>query len=245
MNPFNPIFFALLAGASTTAGILIVSRNTEIASRYSHFINSFAAGAILAIALFHLLPEATELTPDPFIFVLIGFMAFYVLESFLVIHSGAEIHYPHTHHHGAQAKGTTIFSGLLLHSLLDGIIIGIGFEVDYKIGLITSLGVILHEFPEGITSFILLFKRMARTTSLLLSIAVAMATPVGALIAVFFLKNLPGPAIGKLLAIAGGSFLYITASDLIPETHEKDALLNGASLICGIIFTILIARMLH
>jgi zinc and cadmium transporter len=245
MNPFNPIFFALFAGVSTIAGILIVSRNSDVAGRYSHFINSFAAGAILAIAMFHLLPEAAELTKNPFIFVMIGFMAFYILESFLVIHSGAEIHYTHTHRHDAKAKGMTIFSGLLLHSLMDGIIIGVGFEVDYKIGLITSLGVILHEFPEGITSFIVLSKRMDRKKSLLLSTGVAVATPVGALIAVFFLKDLPGPVIGKLLALAGGSFLYITASDLIPETHEKNALLNGASLICGILFTILIAYMLH
>jgi len=245
MNALYPIFYSTLAGISTVAGILIVLKNTEIAHKYSHFINSFAAGAILAIAFFHLLPEAAELTRNSLVFVLLGFMAFYTLESFIVIHSGAEIHYGHAHHHGAQARGITIFSGLLLHSLVDGIIIGVGFEVDYRIGLITSVGVILHEFPEGITSFMILINRMTRKAALLLSLTVAVATPAGALISIIFLNHIPEPTIGKLLALAGGSFLYVTASDLIPETHQKHSLLNGTALLCGIMFTVLIAHLLH
>ena len=109
----------------------------------------------------------------------------------------------------------------------------------------TSAAVILHELPEGITSFTMLMDRLNRRTAYYLAIAVALATPVGAVISVLFLHDASKSMIGMLLAIAGGSFLYITASDLIPETHEKNALVNACFLICGIMFTILLEYLFH
>jgi len=245
MSVFYPIFYSGLAGAATLAGIFMVMRRAELAQRYSHYVNSFAAGIILAIAFFHLLPEAMALNRHTFLFALIGFMVFYVLESFLVIHSGAEIHYEQGHLHLERSKGVTLFLGLFLHSLIDGIIIGIGFEADYRIGLITSAAVILHELPEGVTSFSMLMNRLSRRAAYYLSVAVALATPVGAVISILFFRDMPESAVGMLLALAGGSFLYITASDLIPETHEQQALLNGCFLIGGILFSALLAHLLH
>jgi len=245
MPAFYPIFYSGLAGVATAAGVFMVVRRAEQARKYSHFVNSFAAGAILAIAFLHLLPEAVELNSSALLFALIGFMAFYILESFLVIHSGAEIHYQSSHHHSKKSKGITLFSGLFLHSLIDGVIIGIGFEVDYRIGLMTSAAVILHELPEGITSFTMLMDRLNRRTAYYLAIAVALATPAGAVISVLFLHDASKGIIGMLLALAGGSFLYITASDLIPETHEKNALVNVCFLIGGVLFTILLEHLFH
>ena len=244
-SPLYPVFYSGLAGAATLAGIIIVLKNADLARKYSHVINSFAAGAILAIGFFHLLPEAIELSQHALMFTLVGFMVFYVLETFLVIHSGAEMHYNEEHHHGSFEKGITLFSGLLVHSLIDGMIIGIGFEVDYRIGLITSLGVILHEFPEGITSFSLLVNRLSRRSALIMSVAVAVATPAGALISVLFLRSMSDSTVGMLLALAAGSFIYITASDLIPDTHGENALANASYLVGGIVFTLLLTHLLH
>lgn len=245
MSVFYPLFYSCLAGASTVAGVIMVVRNSGLARKYSQYVNSFAAGAILALAFFHLLPEAVEMNSKALLFAFVGFMILYVLESFLIIHSGAEVHYRHDHIHSGSNKGIILFSGLFIHSIIDGIIIGIGFEVDYRIGLITSVTVILHELPEGVTSFTLLMDRLSRRTAYFLAMAVALATPVGALISVIFLHNMSRSVIGMLLALAGGSFLYVTASDLIPETHEQKALVNGGFLLGGVLLTLLLENLFH
>jgi zinc and cadmium transporter len=120
--------------------------------------------------------------------------------------------------------------------LVDGIIIGVGFEIDPKLGALTSLGVISHELPEGVTTFSLLISSIARKTALKLSIAVALATPLGALISLAFIDGLSEAMVGILLAMAGGSFLYIGGSDLVPETHEKKGFQNAGFLLLGVLF---------
>ena len=100
-------------------------------------------------------------------------------------------------------------------------------------GLFVAAGVILHELPEGVTSFALMLRSMQRRTALLLSVSVALATPVGAAIALGPLSGLSESGLGVMMAVAGGSFLYVAASDLIPETHERDVLQNAAFLLVG------------
>jgi len=153
----------------------------------------------------------------------------------MVIHSGSEIHFT-AKSNPQHTKGMVMFSGLFFHSLLDGIIIGVGFEVDPKVGVVTSMGVILHELPEGVTTFSLLINSIKEKTALKLSIAVALATPLGALISLTFIGGLSEPMVGLLLAMAGGSFLYIAASDLIPETHEEKGFINAGFLLLGVLF---------
>ena len=232
---FNVLFYSSIAGLSTILGIILVLLNEKLVLKHSHYVNSFAAGLILGIAFFHLFPESLELSENAVLFILMGFLLFYLLESVMVIHSGSEIHFKeksNPHH----TKGMVMFSGLFFHSLIDGIIIGVGFEVDPKVGLLTSLGVIVHELPEGVTSFALLINTIKRKTTLKLSIAVALATPIGALISVTFVGGLSRAMVGLLLAMAGGSFLYIGASDLIPETHEKKGFQNAGFLLLGVLF---------
>jgi len=240
---FSIIFYSTIAGLSTILGIIMVMYKEEWVFKHSHYVNSFAAGLLLGIAFFHLFPESLELSEDALLFIFIGFLLFYLLETVLVIHSGAEIHFGEKNdpHH---AKGIVMFSGLFFHSLLDGIIIGVGFEIDPKLGLIASLGVILHELPEGVTSFSLLIGSIKRKTALKLSIAVALATPLGALISLTFIRGVSEAMVGLLLAMAGGSFLYISASDLIPETHEEKGFRNAGFLLLGVLFLYSLSRVI-
>ncbi|UCD71607.1 MAG: ZIP family metal transporter, partial [Syntrophobacterales bacterium] len=232
---FNIIFYSTIAGLSTILGIIMVILKERWILKHSHYVNSFAAGVILGIAFFHLFPESLELSESALFFIFIGFLLFYLLESVMVLHSGSEIHFKEKNNR-QHTKGMVMFSGLLLHSLLDGIIIGVGFEIDPKVGLLTSMGVILHELPEGVTTFSLMISSIKRRIALKLSIAVALATPLGALISLTFIGSLSEAMVGLLLAMAGGSFLYIGASDLIPETHEKKGLENAGFLLLGILF---------
>ncbi len=240
---FSIIFYSTIAGLSTILGIIMVIYNERWVLKHSHYVNSFAAGLILGIAFFHLFPESLKLSENALLFIFMGFLLFYLLETIIVLHSGSEIHFKEKDdpHH---AKGMVMFSGLFLHSLLDGIIIGVGFEIDPKVGLLTSLGVILHELPEGVTSFSLLITSIKRKTALKLSIAVALATPLGALISLTFISALSEAIVGLLLAMAGGTFLYVGASDLIPETHEEKGFRNAGFLLLGVLFLYSLSRVI-
>jgi len=231
---FNILFYSSIAGLSTILGIILVILNEKLVLKYSHYVNSFAAGLILGVAFFHLFPESLELSDNALLFILIGFLVFYLLENVMVLHSGSEIHFKDKKG-SRHTKGKVMFTGLFFHSFIDGIIIGIGFETDFTLGLLTSLGVIAHELPEGVTTFALMINSMKKKTALKLSIAVGLATPLGALISLTFMKSLSQSMVGVMLAIAGGSFLYIAASDLIPETHEEKGFENSGFLLIGVI----------
>ena len=241
---FNIITYSTIAGLSTVLGIIMVVINEEWVVRYSHYVNSFAAGLILGVAFFHLFPESLELSENALLYIFLGFLVFYLLENLMVLHSGSEIHFKEKRN-PQHTKGMVMFSGLFFHSLIDGVIIGVGFEIDPKVGLLTSLGIILHEVPEGVTSFSLLIASIARNTALKMSIAVALATPLGALISLAFIGGLSESTVGLLLAMAGGSFLYIGASDLIPETHEEKGVANAGFLLLGILFLFSLSKMIR
>lgn len=238
---FNIIFYSTIAGLSTLLGIILVILKGHLVLRYSHYVNSFAAGLILGIAFFQLFPESLELSQHALFFILAGFLFFYLLESVMVIHSGAEIHFIEKKN-PQPTKGLVMFSGLFFHSFIDGVIIGMGFEIDPKLGLLTSLGVIFHELPEGVTTFSLLINTIERKTALKMSVAVALATPLGALVSLIFIGDLSEEMAGLLLAIAGGAFLYIAASDLIPETHEAKKYQNAGFLILGVIILFFLSK---
>jgi zinc and cadmium transporter len=239
----NIILYSAIAGLSTILGIIMVIINEERVVRYSHYVNSFAAGLILGVAFFHLFPESLELSENALLYIFAGFLIFYLLENLMVLHSGSEIHFKGKRN-PQHTKGMVMFSGLFFHSLLDGIIIGVGFEIGPEVGLLTSLGIILHEVPEGVTSFSLLIASIARNTALKMSVAVALATPLGALISLAFVEALSESTVGLLLAMAGGSFLYIGASDLIPETHEEKGVANAGFLLLGILFLFSLSKMI-
>ena len=184
-----------------------------------------------------------ELSSNALQVVLASFIAFYILEAAVVFHSGSAIHFYEGCPRETHNKGPVIFSGLFLHSLIDGFIIAIGFEVSLELGLFAATGVILHELPEGVTSFAIMLRSMERKTALILSVAVGLATPAGAAIALGPLSGLSEAGLGIMMAVAGGSFLYVAASDLIPETHEKGAFWNAAFLLVGAGFFYLMAAL--
>ena len=235
------ILFSGLAGGVTVAGILLTRRWHTQSLRYSHYINSFAAGLILTVALADLVPTAFKARHDAPLFVLAGFIAFLVLEVLLVFHSGAEVHYPQRRE--GVTKGLVYFWGLIFHSALDGLVIAVAFKANYEVGLVTSLAVISHEFPEGITTFSLLLNHIHARKALWLALAVAVATPAGGLMGAFFLPP-SGSLMGVAAGLVAGSFIYISATDIVPEIRETNAFQNTAALVAGSLFLFLIHLLL-
>lgn len=232
----DALIYGAIAGAATLAGIALVLRWRDWTIRNSHVVNSLAAGAMMGVAFFSLLPEAAEMCKGAMPLALAGFVALYLVETVVVFHGGGEIHYEHEHDHGKshESRAWTVFAGLFLHSLVDGLVIGVGFEVDHAVGVLAAGGVILHELPEGATTFALLAKHVSRRTALILSALVAVATPAGAAAGLAFLPGTSAPVLGGLLAVTAGTFVYVAASDLIPETHGRHSRVNAAVLLVGV-----------
>ncbi len=234
----NVLLYSSAAGIATLIGIGLLRFAGKRALQYSHRLNSLAAGFILAVAFFHLLPEAADLAEDAMLFAALGFAVFYVLEAVLVVHSGVEIHFQAGDETARKRpRAMVAFSGLLFHSLLDGVIIAVAFQADEhmaaNLGLLTAISVILHELPEGITTFSLLMKSVSQKTAMWMSVAVALATPAGAALSLVIIPDVSQATVGKLVALAAGSFLYIGASDLVPETHGKHGIRNALYLLAG------------
>ncbi len=234
-NTIVTLIYGFIAGGATIVGIWVVIFNEALGKRYESFFMTFAAGVILAVSFLHLMPEALELNEKAIFYVFLGFLSFYMLESYFFIHSGPEFqHIEHFNHTRISVIAKVAFWGLLVHSLLDGITIGIGFEVDKTLGIFTALSIILHELPEGIATFSILILSHDRRRALHKSYIVALATPLGAVFSLLFIKSITEDVVGLLLSLVAGSFIYVAASDLIPATHTEKGFKNVFVLLSGV-----------
>jgi zinc transporter ZupT len=239
---FETVLFSGLAGLITLTGVVLVKLWHRYALRYSHLINSFAAGLILTAGMTVLFPRSVEkIGHQAGLYVVGGFAVFLILETLLVFHSGAEFHYGPR----SRARGLVFFWGLFLHSLLDGVAIAVGFATSFELGILTSIAVISHELPEGITTFSLLLDKLSVRTALRMAIAVALATPVGGVVGTGLLQMLSADFMGIALALVSGSFLYIAATDIVPEIREEKAGRSIACMILGIAFLAIVHQFLH
>ncbi len=237
MTVFNIIILSTLAGLATMAGVYLVHLNEKFTKKYSVLFISFAAGTLLGASFFELIPESFELNDASLLLILFGFITFYLLENLVVVHickeTDCKIH----------RIGTMAIIGVGFHSLIDGIIISVGFHISFALGIASAIAVIAHEFPEGIVTYsTLIHSGYDKTKSLLFSLLVALATPFGAFITLPFIQYFTQQMLGGLLGLAAGSFLYIASSDLIPETHKKFNKLNALLVVFGIIFLFVIEK---
>lgn len=178
-----------------------------------------------------------------FITILLGFAVFHALESIISMHPRHDVEAEKSHKH--DSLSAISITGLTFHSTIDGIIIAVGFKAGAQIGLMTTIAVILHEMPEGvITTSILLHDTMKRINIIWFSLLVALATPFGAIASYFILGGVSENVLRILLALAAGSFIYIAAADLIPETHRGEKRLNTVVLIAGMAILYFIGRLL-
>jgi ZIP family zinc transporter len=185
-----------------------------------HLILGFSAGAILAVAFFDLLPEALELAGSMYsattilTITVIGFAVYLVLDRLILLHGHHEDEHSHTLRANAGA------GSLSFHSFLDGVGIGLAFQVSPTVGAIVAAAVLTHDFSDGINTVSMILKNGGtRAKAFKWLLIDAIAPVLGVLSTLFFV--LPGERLGLLLALFAGFFLYIGASDLIPESHHE------------------------
>ncbi len=235
-----PLMMSFIAGSSTIIGFLLSFYFQKSVKSFSYIVMSLAAGVLMGTAFFSIIPESYYiLGENVFLWLLAGFVLFFMIEVFLGFHACVE---EDTSKHN-HVLGVVAGVGIFFHSLLDGIAIALAYKVDANLGFITATAIMLHELPEGIFTFsILLNNNLKVDKAVKWTIAVALATPFGTLLAISLFPNFPREILGMLLAMAGGSFLYIAASDLIPETHKSRSTKISIFFLIGLAFTWLLGN---
>ncbi len=190
----------------------------------SHYFLSFAAGTLITVAFLDLLPEAIEAyesvsgehaVDGAVLAVLGGFLAFFVIEKLLFWY------HCHEEHCDVHTSSTMVLIGDTLHNFLDGIAIAVAFLVSPAVGVATTVAVFLHEIPQEVADFsALLSSGMSPRRAIFFNALSAMASLGGATLAYFFSTQVGG-ALPVLLGITAGGFIYVAASDLIPEIHKE------------------------
>lgn len=236
------LLYALLAAVSVSLialiGIFIIPK------KWDHSIEQrllgFAAGVLVAAAALQLLPEAAELDSGqgPYYALLAGIIGFFILER---LFRGFHSHNPDDSRVD-RAPGYLVIIGDGIHNLIDGIAIGIAFQVNPALGVATALAVGAHEIPQEIADFIVLLKSgFSRRRALLLNFASGLTALVGVILS-FAFGNFIESYQGMILALTAGLFLYIAAADIIPEinhTHPTGSkyalpLLGGVLLVAAL-----------
>jgi zinc transporter ZupT len=232
------IYFAAAAFVCTMLGGLFALRLRD----RLHLILGFSAGAVVAVAFFDLIPEAFELAgghsaPTIAGVMALGFLGYLTLDRFFVLHTH---HEGHEHEHGS-GRGTLGAGSLSVHSFLDGVGMGLAFQVSPMVGTVVAVAVLAHDFSDGINTVNMVIKNGGSRARALRWLALDALAPVLGMLSTLFVTVSQG-TLGLLLALFAGFFLYIGASDLIPESHHAHPTflttmmtLVGAAFLYGII----------
>lgn len=202
-------------------GVFSLSVKKERLEHILLYLVSFSVGALFGEVFLHILPEISEeanYSTRFGLYFLFGIILFFIIEKI--------IHWRHCHRadhcdvHEIKVVGYTNLIGDVFHNFLDGMIIASGFMVSTPLGIATSLAVIIHEIPQEIGDFgVLIYSGFTRGKALLFNLASASIAIIGAIVALFLAGNIEGLS-SIILSIAGGGFIYIAGSDLIPELHK-------------------------
>ncbi len=226
-------------------GIFTLSLKDKVLNKILLILVSLSAGALMGGAFIHLLPESIEKGGDtnPFIYVLIGFILFFIIEKVL--------HWRHCHK-GKCDVHTFHYMNLIgdsIHNFIDGLIIAASYIVSVPLGLTTTIAIAAHEIPQEIGDFgVLIYGGFNKKKALVLNFIVALTIVLGGVVGYFISQSIE-QAVVFLIPFAAGGFIYIAATDLVPEikkeTNVKKSMATMLVFICGILLMWLVKIIVH
>ena len=236
---------------------------------------SLAAGALLATAFMHLLPEAFESQAgahDLFATLLVGVVFFFLLDKAELWHHGhehshhgqgdghahahAHTHdsptghdHGHAHHHGPRAGGWAVLTGDSVHCFGDGILIASAFMADLRLGVIAAVSVLAHEVPHHMGDLVVLRQTSPNRRMALVKVSLAGAvTALGGAVGYFLVGQLQD-FLPYFLAVASSSFVYVALADLIPQLQKRltarETIAQIAGLIAGMVVVTMVSGVAH
>jgi len=216
---------SILISLGALIGVFTLFLGEKKLSRILLLLISLSAGTMMGGAFIHLLPEASEKLPSENLnmMVLLSFIFFFLVEKLF--------HWRHCHKGNCKTHtfGYMNLLGDAIHNFIDGLIIAATFLVDVRLGIVTSFTIALHEIPQEIGDFgVLLYAGFGKQKAFVVNFMVALTVVFGGIIGYFLsyrLENL----IPYLLPFAAGGFIYIAASDLMPEIRKEESLKKSIS----------------
>lgn len=270
------IILATLAGGIGSVWVAAALLRAGLGGRWrvgpQHLL-SLAAGALLATAFMHLLPEAFESQAsahDLFATLLVGVVFFFLLDKAELWHHGHEhghdhaaaqapdeahdhdhgAHAPrHHHHHGTQTGGWAVLTGDSVHCFGDGVLIASAFVADLRLGLVAALSVLAHEVPHHMGDLIVLRQSSASRRMALVKVSLAGAvTTLGGLAGYFLVERLHD-WLPYFLAVASSSFVYVALADLIPQLQRRlsarETVVQVVFLLLGMVMVTVVSGLAH
>lgn len=230
----SPLIYSLittlLISLISLLGIFLIFIKPKSLNRLTLFFVSFAIGGLLGDAFIHLIPQSFnffESSTTSSLFILVGILIFFILEKFLLWHHCHEVDCQQSTKHVA----TLNLVGDSVHNFIDGALIAASFQISLLVGFSTSLAVILHEIPQEIGDFgILIHHQFSVKKALLYNFLSALFSILGVFFVFIFNANFSF----YLIPITAGGFIYLAATDLIPELHRHDTKIKNSliQLIC-------------
>jgi zinc and cadmium transporter len=234
-------------------------------ARYTQHMLSLAAGALLATAFMHLLPEAFESPVEPhdlFLTLLLGLVFFFLLDKAELWHHGHEHHqdvsgdhadhdHPHDHGHAHETKpgSWAILTGDSVHCFGDGILIASAFMANMRLGMIAALAVLAHEVPHHMGDLMVLRTGANNRRMAVVKVSLAGAVTMLGGLAGYWLVDLLHDYLPYFLVVAASSFVYVALADLIPQLQKRLSLSQTVAqvawLALGIVAVTLLSRMAH
>jgi zinc and cadmium transporter len=226
--------YSIIALGTTLFGSAVPLLQASWAERHKWRLLAFSSGVLLGIAILHLFPEAlAQAGKTASIVILATFGALFVAENLTSVHAGEDFLHPGE----LDMVPLTALGALTIHAGMDGMAMGVSLRQNLAFGSAISIGVILHKFVDGLTRTSLLHRaHFYKVKEIVLSVILALATPLGAILTYLGAATLSHHATGIVLAVSAGSFLYVAAADLLPRLHESHDRYNLVFFLVGLLF---------
>jgi len=222
---YMAIFFTALGAFTVTflGGIFALRFKDKL-----HLILGFSAGAVIGVVFFDLLPEAIELAGQRFETSMIlsvaavGFILYMIFDRLILFHGhhADNCNHPGVNDAHPSGKGDLGAASLALHSFLDGVVIGFALKVSALAGVMVTFAVLFHNFCDGINVVNLILLDKGRRKRVFAWLGITSLAPVLGILFTFMF-SIPESTLGIMIGLFGGFFLYIGASELLPESHHS------------------------
>ena len=227
-----PFSASLLAAIVTTVGIHVIRHFEVWGRRNSAYFACFAAGVLISVSFLHIIPKSFGMNQQAPLYLLAGYLSMHLFNRFItayVCDKNPEL-----------AIGLVPLLGIGFHSFLDGVVYSITFSVSIFTGFLATMGMVLHEFPEGIITYLLLIRGGAspKQSLWLAFLAAAVSTPLGTLLSYPMISQIDQILLGALLSISAGALTYVGATHLLPHAERESAKYSFVALAGGILVAV-------
>lgn len=227
---------SILAALVTAIGIYTIRHFEAWGRRYSIYFVCFAAGVLISVSFLHIIPRAFEMSASAPGYLLSGFLLLHLFNRFITAFVCERA--PNS----SYGIGLVPMIGIGFHSFIDGFVYSIMFTVSIFTGVLAATGMVLHEFPEGIITYLLLLRGgfSERSSLLLAFLAASISTPLGMLVSYPYISQIDKPLLGALLSLSAGALVYVGATHLLPQAEKEPRRYTLCALGAGILVAVII-----